>query len=86
MDGGQPSGDHLAEVVEQVPAVGDLDWPVVVLHDIENACLARLPDFVARLQDRGFDLRQGFPESVVVTRKGRFVTLSGALVADGPPT
>jgi peptidoglycan/xylan/chitin deacetylase (PgdA/CDA1 family) len=65
---------------------GDQDWPVVVLHDIENACLARLPDFIARLQDRGLDLRQGFPDSVVVTRKGRFVTLSGALVGDGPPT
>jgi hypothetical protein len=49
---------------------GDQDWPVVVLHDIENACLARLPNFIARLQDRGFDLRQGFPEKRRCDAKG----------------
>ena len=58
---------------------------MVVLHDIEKACLARLPEFIARPQDWGFELRQDFPESVVVTRKGRFVTVSDALIADGPP-
>jgi hypothetical protein len=65
---------------------GDQDWPVVVLHDIENASLARLPDFIARLQDRGIELREDFPESVVVTRAGAFVTLAEDMVADGLPS
>lgn len=62
------------------------DWSVVVLHDFEDACLARLPDFIARLQDRGVELRQDFPESVVVTRAGAFVTLTEDMVADGLPS
>jgi peptidoglycan/xylan/chitin deacetylase (PgdA/CDA1 family) len=65
---------------------GAQDWPVVVLHDIEDACLARLPDFIARLQDRGIELREDFPESVVVTRAGAFVTLTEGMVADGLPS
>jgi peptidoglycan/xylan/chitin deacetylase (PgdA/CDA1 family) len=67
-------------------ALNRTSWPVVVLHDIADACLARLPDFLARISDLGISIEQAFPDSVVVTRKGRFVTLSGALVADGLPT
>lgn len=62
------------------------NWSVVVLHDIENACLAHLPDFIARLKDGGFELRQDFPESVVVTRAGSLVTANEDLVSDGLPS
>ena len=59
-------------------------WPVVVLHDIADACLARLPDFLGRIADLGISVEQAFPDSVVVTRHGRFVTVPGALVANAP--
>lgn len=62
------------------------DWQVVVLHDIENACISRLPDFIARLKDSDFELRQDFPEAVIVTRSGAFVTLTEDMVSDGLPS
>jgi peptidoglycan/xylan/chitin deacetylase (PgdA/CDA1 family) len=46
------------------------DWTVVVLHDIENAALGRLPEFLNRLEEMAVELRQDFPEDVVVTRRG----------------
>jgi peptidoglycan-N-acetylglucosamine deacetylase len=57
---------------------------VVVLHDIADARLARLPDFLARVADLGISIEQAFPDSVVITRNRQFVTLSRDLVADGP--
>jgi peptidoglycan/xylan/chitin deacetylase (PgdA/CDA1 family) len=61
------------------------DWPVVVLHDIADACLARLPIFLRRIVDLGYSVEPDFPESVIITRGGRYVTATGALVADGLP-
>ncbi|WP_210208598.1 polysaccharide deacetylase family protein [Rhodoplanes roseus] len=66
-------------------AVADVtaqDWTVVVLHDIDGACLARLPDFLDRLDDLGVELRQDFPDDVVLTRAGLPVSLSDAYIAD----
>jgi hypothetical protein len=31
------------------------DWPAIVLHDIADACLARLPEFIDRLADLGVE-------------------------------
>jgi peptidoglycan/xylan/chitin deacetylase (PgdA/CDA1 family) len=50
--------------------VAGRDWPVVVLHDIENASLPRLPEFLDRLDSLGVEFRQDFPEDVVMTRRG----------------
>lgn len=66
-------------------ALASIDWPVIVLHDVESCCLARLPSFLARIADLGYAVEQGFPDSVVVTRGGRFVTLTDSMVADGMP-
>jgi peptidoglycan-N-acetylglucosamine deacetylase len=57
-------------------------WSVVVLHDIEAGCLARLPDLLRRLEDLGVTFEQDFPDSVTLTRAGRIVTLPEGYVAD----
>jgi peptidoglycan-N-acetylglucosamine deacetylase len=66
-------------------ALAAIDWPVIVLHDIDSGCLARLPNFLVRIADLGYAVEQEFPDSVVVTRSGRFVTLTDSMVADGIP-
>ena len=62
------------------------DWAVVVLHDTPDACLARLPELLARLDDVGVAYQQSFPDEVVLTRAGREVRLSEAYLADPPGT
>jgi peptidoglycan/xylan/chitin deacetylase (PgdA/CDA1 family) len=58
------------------------DWSVVVLHDIENACPAKLPLLIERLNALGVEWRQDFPDSVVMTRGGEVVNLPRSYVAD----
>jgi peptidoglycan/xylan/chitin deacetylase (PgdA/CDA1 family) len=50
------------------------DWAVVVLHDVENAALPRLPEFLDRLDSLGIEIRQDFPDDVVITRRGELVS------------
>ncbi len=50
------------------------DWTVAVLHDVENACLPRLPEFLDRLDALGVEFRQDFPDDVVITRQGEVVS------------
>jgi hypothetical protein len=50
--------------------VATRDWTTVVLHDVENAVLPRLPEFLDRLQSLGVEFRQEFPEDVVAMRHG----------------
>jgi peptidoglycan-N-acetylglucosamine deacetylase len=57
-------------------------WSVVVLHDIEGGCLARLPELLRRLEDLGVTFEQDFPDSVTLTRGGRIVSLPQDYVAD----
>jgi peptidoglycan/xylan/chitin deacetylase (PgdA/CDA1 family) len=59
------------------------EWSVVVLHDIDNGCLPRLPELLQRLNDLGAVYEQDFPESVILTRDGsRTVNLSPEYVSD----
>jgi peptidoglycan-N-acetylglucosamine deacetylase len=58
---------------------------VVVLHDIPGACVARLPEFLTRIEERGINIVREFPDSVVVTRNGRFVTVPQEIVAARVP-
>jgi peptidoglycan/xylan/chitin deacetylase (PgdA/CDA1 family) len=46
------------------------DWTVVVLHDIQDAALPRLAEFLSRLEDMGVEFRQDFPDDMVVTSRG----------------
>jgi len=57
-------------------------WSVVVLHDIEAGCLARLPELLRRLEDLGVTFEQDFPVSVTLTRGGRIVSLPQDYLAD----
>jgi peptidoglycan-N-acetylglucosamine deacetylase len=63
----------------------ETDWAVVILHDIPGGCLARLPEFLTRIEERGINTVQEFPDGVVITRNGRLVTLPQEIVADGVP-
>jgi peptidoglycan-N-acetylglucosamine deacetylase len=65
----------LAQVEQQ-------DWTVMVLHDIENGCLPRLQELLRRLKDTGVVFEQNFPNSVILTRDGRAVSLDPAYVSD----
>ncbi|WP_170146102.1 polysaccharide deacetylase family protein [Rhodoplanes elegans] len=66
-------------------AVADIaarERTVLVLHDVPNACLPRLGELIARLDDLGVVYEQAFPDDVVLTRAGRRVNLSAGHVAD----
>jgi peptidoglycan/xylan/chitin deacetylase (PgdA/CDA1 family) len=58
-----------------VAEVAARDWTVVVLHDIQNAALPRLPEFLRRLEDGDMEVefRQDFPENVVLMRRGELL-------------
>lgn len=57
-----------------ISEIAGMDWTVVVLHDVENASLPRLPEFLDRLESLGVELRQDFPEDVLITRRGEAVS------------
>lgn len=57
-------------------------WNVVVLHDIEGGCLARLPELLLRLEDLGVTFEQDFPDAVTLTRAGQIASLPQSYVAD----
>ncbi len=61
--------------------VAKQDWTVVVLHDIENASLKRLPELLDRLENDGVELVQSFPEEVVLIRDGELTSLKPSHVA-----
>ncbi len=65
-----------------VADVAARDWSVVVLHDIPGACISRLPELIDRLNDMGVVWEQGFPDSVVLTRRGEVVSLRPSYIAD----
>jgi peptidoglycan/xylan/chitin deacetylase (PgdA/CDA1 family) len=58
------------------------DWSVVVLHDIEGGCLARLPELLRRLNELGVTYEQDFPDSVTLTRAGKIISLPQSYIAD----
>jgi peptidoglycan/xylan/chitin deacetylase (PgdA/CDA1 family) len=57
-----------------ISEVGERDWTVVAIHDVENAALPRLPEFLDRLDLLGVEFRQDFPEDVVIMRRGELVS------------
>jgi peptidoglycan/xylan/chitin deacetylase (PgdA/CDA1 family) len=48
-----------------------IDWPLVVLHDIPDASLARLDEFLGALRAAGYEFRQEFPEECVPILDGK---------------
>ena len=57
-----------------VSEVAERDWTVVVLHDVQDAALRRLPEFLDRLDSLGVAFRQDFPEEVVMIRRGEVIS------------
>lgn len=55
---------------------------VVVLHDIEQGCLPRLPELLRRLNDLGVVYEQDYPESLVLTRAGKLVNIKAGYISD----
>ena len=65
--------DQQGWVERCISEVAERDWAVVVIHDIENACLPRLPEFMDRLDSLGVEFRQDFPDDVMAITRGRLV-------------
>lgn len=65
-------GDWIAAgwVERALDECSHLAWPLVVLHDIEGACLDRLQEFITELRARGYEFRQEFPPDCVVIHEG----------------
>lgn len=60
------------------------DWTTVVLHDIENAALPRLPEFLDRLGRSNVELPQDFPQEVVVVRRGEVMPSVASRILPDP--
>jgi peptidoglycan/xylan/chitin deacetylase (PgdA/CDA1 family) len=73
--------DREGWVARAVADVEAADWTVMVLHDIDNGCLPRLDELISRLDALGVEFRQDFPDSVVLTRAGREVSMSPSYLA-----
>ena len=52
-------------------ACRDMDWPLMVLHDIEGACLDHLDAFLDWLHDNDIEISQDFPDDCLPIRDGR---------------
>lgn len=50
---------------------GERDWSLVVLHDIRTDAMRRLPEFVARAREAGYEFRTDLPPDLVPIRSGR---------------
>jgi peptidoglycan/xylan/chitin deacetylase (PgdA/CDA1 family) len=59
------------------------EWTVVVIHDVENAALPRLPELLDRLQSLGVEFRQDFPGDVVVMRRGEVASSDISQIVTG---
>jgi peptidoglycan-N-acetylglucosamine deacetylase len=60
-------------VERAVADVKEQDWTTVALHDIGNASLPRLPEFLDRLVQLNAEFRPDFPPEVVAVRRGEVV-------------
>ena len=61
--------------------VDELEWTVLVLHDLPTGAMDRLPRFLDALDERGADVVQDFPDSLVPIRCGDVVGSLEGLVS-----
>ena len=57
-----------------VAEIAAREWTTVVLHDVENACLPRLVEFLDRVELLGVEFKQEFPEDVLILRRGEVLS------------
>lgn len=50
--------------------VSQLEWPLVVLHDIHGDAMTRLDRFISTVKDQGYSFRQELPDSTIAIRRG----------------
>lgn len=63
--------------------IQNLDWPLLVLHDINLAAMRHLDRFVGTLRDRDFAFEQAFPPSCLAIERGSpAVVLRDGVVAN----
>src|SRR5690606_25943174 len=55
--------------------VRENDHTVMVLHDIEGACVDRLEELIARLRDMDLRFEQAIPAEAMPSQRGRSVSL-----------
>ena len=51
--------------------IAQIDWPLVVLHDIHGEAMTRLDGFLTTLKDAGYGFRQQMPDSTIAILRGR---------------
>lgn len=51
--------------------ISEIDWPLVVLHDIHGDAMTRLDRFLSTLKDQGYRFRQQMPDSTIAMRRGQ---------------
>lgn len=61
--------------------IAQLDWSVVVLHDVDTGAMRNLDAAVGRMLDDGLQLVQDFPPDCVPIRRGRVTSSLDHLVA-----
>jgi peptidoglycan-N-acetylglucosamine deacetylase len=62
-------------------ALDELDWAVVVVHDLATGAMDALPAFLDRLAADGVEVRQDLPDDCVPLRRGELVGAIDHLVA-----
>ena len=65
-----PDDTHHGWVERARDQIDGQDWPLVVLHDIEGACLKRLDEFLSWLGAGDFEVRQEFPPDCILLDRG----------------
>lgn len=60
----------------------DLDWGLVVLHDLPSGAMQYLDEFLQRLDDEGVEIVQDFPPDCLSIRQGVPTPVAAGYVSD----
>lgn len=73
--------DQAGWVDRCVAEIAARDWTTVVLHDIENAALPQLAEFLDRLDAVGAEFRQEFSDDVIVMKRGELIPAAASQIS-----
>jgi peptidoglycan/xylan/chitin deacetylase (PgdA/CDA1 family) len=57
--------------------ISQIDWPLIVLHDIHGDAMTRLDGFLSVLKDKGCVFRQEVPDSTIAILRGQSTDVLG---------
>lgn len=63
--------DHDGWVETALQQVDEVEWPLIVLHDIHAEAMRHLDRFISILKDRGTVFEQAFPPNCIAIDRGR---------------